>query len=68
MQLNQDQCKHLASVVDKVAIAYFAVIGYTAFMQSNWLVLVHAVPAFVIIEAGALWVLRDRKVTESKHV
>jgi hypothetical protein len=68
MQLNEDQRKHLASVADKVAIAYFAVVGYTAYTQGNWLVLVHAIPAFATIEAFALWILRDRKVQESKHV
>jgi uncharacterized membrane protein len=68
MQLNQDQRKHLASVVDKVAIAYFAVVGYTAYTQGNWLVVVHAVPAFAVIEGLALWVLRDHKIQESKHV
>lgn len=72
MQLNQDQRKHLASVVDKVAIAYFAVVGYTSYTQGNWLVFVHAVLGFTVIEAGALWLLGTRKdpekQTEQQHV
>lgn len=68
MQLNLDQRKHLASVVDKVAIAYFAVIGYTSYTQGNWLVFVHAILAFAVIEWLALWVLSDRKDSEKKHV
>ena len=68
MQLNADQRKHLASVVDKVAIAYFAVVGYTSYTQGNWLVFVHAIIAFAVTEAVALWVLQDRKVSEKPHV
>jgi TRAP-type C4-dicarboxylate transport system permease small subunit len=68
MRLNLDQRKHLASVVDKVAIAYFAVIGYTSYTQGNWLVFVHALVAFAGIEWFALWVLSDRKDSEKKHV
>lgn len=68
MRLNPDQSKHLASVIDKAAIAYFAVVGYTAYSQANWLMFAHAILAFAVIEWVALWVLSDRKDSEKKHV
>lgn len=68
MTLNADQRKHLASVIDKAAIAYFAVVGYTSYTQGRWLMFVHAVLAFAVIEALALVVLSDRKDSEKKHV
>lgn len=61
VRLNQDQSKHLASVLDKAAIAYFAVIGYTSYTSGNWLVFVHAIVIFAIIELLALYVLRDKE-------
>ena len=46
MWLNYDQRKHLASVIDKAAIAYFAVVGYTSYTKGDWLMFVHALVAF----------------------
>jgi K+-transporting ATPase A subunit len=57
LSFNLDQAKHLAGVLDKVAIAYFAVVGYTSYSQRDWLVFVHAVLAFAVIESLALWAL-----------
>ncbi len=68
MRLNPDQSKHLASVIDKAAIAYFAVVGYTAYAKSDWMMFVHAIVAFLVIEAFALLVLSGRKESEQKHV
>lgn len=68
MRLNPDQSKHLASVIDKVAIAYFAVVGYTAYVKGDWLMFGHSVVAFGVIEALALLVLSGRKDSEKKHV
>lgn len=68
MQLNLDQRKHLASVIDKVAIAYFAVVGYTSYTKGDWLMFVHAIAAFAVIEVIGLLVLQDRKDQEKKHV
>lgn len=68
MWLNYDQRKHLASVIDKAAIAYFAVVGYTSFTKGDWLMFVHALVAFAGIEAVALLALRSEKAPQSKEV
>jgi len=60
-RFNADQLKHIASVIDKIAIAYFSVIGYTSYTSQNWLLLFHAIAGFVVLEAVAVWVLKGRK-------
>lgn len=65
MRLNFDQCKHVASVVDKLGIAYFAAVGYTSYTQENWLLLVHAVLGFCAIQAVAVLMLTHK---ENDHV
>lgn len=60
-RLNTDQYKHLASLVDKVAIAYFAVIGYTSWAKGEFLVVAHAIPMFLALEALALYFLKSPK-------
>jgi len=62
VRFNADQLKHIASVIDKIAIAYFSVIGYTSYTSHNWLLLLHAIGGFVVLEAVAVWVLKGRKV------
>jgi hypothetical protein len=62
VRFNADQLKHIASVIDKIAIAYFSVIGYTSYSSHNWLLLFHAIAGFVALEAVAVWVLKGRKV------
>ena len=59
-RLNSEQRKHLTGVIDKVAIAYFAVVGYTAYTSNNWAMFAHAVVVFALIEALAIFVLRDK--------
>ena len=61
VRFNADQLKHIASVIDKIAIAYFSVIGYTSYTSHNWLLLFHAIAGFVVLEAVAVWVLKGRK-------
>jgi hypothetical protein len=68
MRLNYDQRKHLTSVIDKAAIAYFAVVGYTSYTKGDWLMFLHALVAFAVIEAGALWVLRSQEAPQPKEV
>ena len=64
MRLNYDQRKHLTAVIDKAAIAYFAVVGYTSYTKGDWLMFVHALVAFAVIEAGAL----SQEAPQSKEV
>lgn len=64
VRLNKEQRKHAAGVIDKAAIAYFAVVGYTAYSASNWLLFFHAVVLFTVLEFGAIWMLRE---TEVRH-
>ncbi len=61
VRFNADQLKHIASVIDKIAIAYFSVIGYTSYTSHNWLLLFHAIAGFVVLEMLAVWVLKGRK-------
>lgn len=58
-KLNKDQQKHLASVIDKVGIAYFAVVGYTAYSAKDWMTFVHAGFVFVVIQIVGVLVLKD---------
>jgi len=60
-RFSADQLKHIAAVIDKIAIAYFSVIGYTSYTSQNWLLLFHAIAGFVVLEAVAVWVLKGRK-------
>ncbi|MBQ0946325.1 hypothetical protein KAK07_23500 [Ideonella sp. 4Y16] len=58
-KLNPEQRKHVAGVIDKAAIAYFAVVGYTAWSAGQYLVFAHAILAFVVFEALAVWILKE---------
>lgn len=57
--LNKDQRKHIASVIDKIGIAYFAAVGYTAYMSKDWLLTAHALVVFAVIEAVAVRALKE---------
>lgn len=59
--LSMDQRKHIASVIDKVAIAYFAVFGYTAYSSKDWILTAHALVMFLVIEAAAVRVLKEHR-------
>jgi hypothetical protein len=52
MRLNSDQRKHIAALSDKVAIAYFAVVGYTAWTKGEYLLAVHTVPMFICLQVA----------------
>lgn len=62
--LNRVQKSHVASLLDKLSFAYFAAIGYASFKSDNWLLLLHAIVLFVIMQAFALWVLGGKSVKE----
>ena len=57
--LNKDQRKHIASVIDKIGIAYFAAVGYTAYTSKDWLLTAHALVVFAVIEAVAVRALKE---------
>lgn len=66
MHLNTDQRKHIASLLDKVSIAYFAVVGYTSWTKGEYLLAVHTVPTFVCLQGFALFFLKKEPDDESK--
>lgn len=66
MHLNTDQRKHIASLLDKVSIAYFAVVGYTSWTNGEYLLAVHTVPTFVCLQVVALFFLKKESNDESK--
>jgi len=61
LTLNPEQRKHLAGVIDKAAIAYFAVVGYKAYTTNAWETFFHALVVFAVIEALAIHVLKNEK-------
>ena len=62
---NLEQKKHLAALIDKLALAYFAAVGVSAWLKDDLLMALHAVVFFVIMEIGAVWVLGDKDGTKS---
>ena len=48
-------------MLDKAAIAYFAVVGYTAYTGTDWLMFRFAAAVFAELELLALMVLGDKE-------
>lgn len=61
IDLNKEQRKHLASLLDKVAIGLFAVFGYTAWKESDVIVLVLSIVLFTFLEAAAIRILKEKQ-------
>jgi len=55
--MNNEQAKHLAGTLRAVAFAQFAVYGYTALQQSDWLSFFVSTLTFIWLEQLALLAL-----------
>jgi hypothetical protein len=58
-KLNREQKKHIAALFDKLSFAYFAAVGYVSYEASNYLLLLHAVVLFVIVQSIVVWLLGE---------
>lgn len=61
MQLNKEQRKYLAGVIEKASIAYFAVFGYTWLSKGDWIIVFHSVVLFAVLQVPSLVLLADPK-------
>lgn len=57
-KLNRAQRAHLASLIDKISIAYFAAVGVVAWLSKDYVFVLHAVVVFAFMQASAVYLLR----------
>ncbi|RCN59035.1 hypothetical protein [Acidiferrobacter thiooxydans] len=61
MQLNDEQAKHIADTLRIASVAEFGFFGYTGGLERHdWLLVFLAVTIFVLIESGAVLIMRER--------
>ncbi len=58
IKLNWAQKAHLASLVDKISLGYFAAVGVVAWLNTDYLCALHAVALLAIMEAYAVYLVK----------
>jgi hypothetical protein len=58
IKLNRAQKAHLANLVDKISLGYFAAVGGVAWLNTDYLFALHAVVLFAIMQAYAVYLLK----------